>query len=364
MNAWCCAVIAIGGGEPQQPPMLEAPPIQVQADPVRRPTKTRQRAQVARQALPPINPPQGSVPLTASVRASGALPVEMNSASAPTPEPAGMEPVSYSQMQIGNERVAYEYVQPKTSWWRRVLGIRPDAPTMRPAPGQTVQTTPAQSMAASASQGVGRPMQRETWRPAEVAQTPQPPVVQPAAQSPMQTAERPTYTVRKPATMLREAADWDTSKAYPYSKQKVPAKPKLQDLPTDDSTIATVMPDDVKEEPKAVPSTEWTSEVIRKTMEHNAVPQPAKSTPAVPAAIHAEKTDRTPTFAGMVSWTQAGGGHWVLKTESGDYLLKGDPSILRLRVGDRLEVQGQVKNAEALGMPAVIVEKLSLSAKH
>ena len=364
MNAWCCAAIAIGGGESPQPPMLEAPPVQVQTEPLWRTSKIRPRAPVARQALPPINPPEGSVPLTASVRAGVPAPVDMNTPTAATLGQARMEPVSYSQMQIGNERVAYEYVQPKTSWWRRLLGIRPDAPTMRSAPGQTIQPAPPQTMAMSASQGVGRPMQRETWRPAAAAMTPPPSVVQPAAQSSMQTAERQTHTVRKPATMLRDAADWDTSKAYPYSKQKAPATPKDQEQSMLDWSTATVMPDVAKEGPKAVPSSDWTSEVIRKTMEHNAVPQSAKTPPAVAATAHAEKADRSPTFAGMVSWTQAAGGHWVLKTESGDYLLKGDPAILRLRVGDRIEVQGAIKNADALGMPAVIVEKLSLSAKR
>jgi len=96
------------------------------------------------------------------------------------------------------------------------------------------------------------------------------------------------------------------------------------------------------------------------------VPQD-KETPKAPVQTTVASTDKhgMETLTGNVGWTHVGGGSWVLKVDGGkEYLLKGDDSILRLRVGDKVEVSGVVKPSGTLGMTSVVVEKVSFSAKR
>lgn len=385
MNVWCCAAIAIGGGDEWQQPNVDGRPALKESAPNWRQTKNRPMAPVARQALPPITPPEESIPLTPTTRTGVPTYVDRG-APAQRQIAAGQALSNYSQMQIANEQVSYEYAPPKTTWWRRLLGLKPETPAMRaPAPymeqaPMMAQAPPQRPMAAPPTQYASQPMPRDPrqmssvapqstsdgWRRSEspIPQTMQPSVVE----QPMQTAERPTYTVRKPTSMMRDASDWDTSKVYPYSKPQQALKAKMQTPQVDEWGAPVVAAEPLKPEmpkpemPKA-PANDWTDDVIRRTMQNSEVRQKERSAPATTQVAHSDRIT-TNTYAGKVVWTQAAGGHWVLKTSRGDYLLKGDPDLLRLKVGDQVEVIGAVKSADAMGMPAVIVERISMSTRR
>jgi hypothetical protein len=374
MNVWCCAAIAISGGDDWSQPASDGRPVQMETAPNWRPTKTRAAAPVARQALPPITPPEESIPLSPSTRTGVPTYVDRG-APAQRPIGAGQAPANYSQMQIANEQIAYEYAPPKTTWWRRLLGLKPETPAMR-APVQYMEQAPQQlSTAAPTTQYASQPMPREPRQTVSVApqssgagwrrsESPIPHTIEPTVvEQPMRTAERPTYTVRKPTSMMRDASDWDTSKAYPYSKPQQALKSKMQTPPADEWATPTVVSEPVMQEPRKAPSPDWTDEVIRRTMQNTEARQAERSAPATTQVAHSDRMGTT-TYSGKVAWTQAAGGHWVLKTPRGDYLLKGDPDMLRLKVGDHIEVSGALKTADAMGMPAVIVERLSLSTRR
>ena len=176
-----------------------------------------------------------------------------------------------------------------------------------------------------------------------------------------QTAERSVHVVRKPqvgtTTMLRDASVWGYSDSAIKSKSPSVPPTAKSDWPTT-IDLPDASPAVMPQTPASVLPLEQSPVLVK-------VPQD-KEAPKATAQPAAATTDKhgMETLTGNVGWTHVGGGNWVLKADGKEYLLKGDDSILRLRVGDKVEVSGVVKPSGTLGMTSVVVEKVSFSAKR
>jgi hypothetical protein len=380
MSVWCCAAIILSGDAPPElpalapEPLLQAKPLRVQSAPctdcggkvLPRPPATP-RQPIARQALPPLVAPEGSVPLRASAQTPNtfAMPTADGHHSFPLQAPYGMPPVVYGG---GLDPNSVNSAPTRRPWWKRIFGREVEAPSWQMTNNSPPAMIPSTPMPATA----GRALQRQTWRtqepsPTMMAHRPAEltvqPTVRPAVEpAPTKPVVQTVHTVRKPASapssMVRDASVWEYRKPWPTSDRAaaVPAKPAPAKPVEPMAAAETSEP--VAEVPAAQPKEAWAEEVVRKTLEYSdAKGRVAEKAPDLTKRI-------SETISGRVSWSESGGGCWVLNASGKEYVLKGDPSLLRLQVGDEVEVKGVVKRGEASGATTMTVEKLSLSAKR
>jgi hypothetical protein len=184
-------------------------------------------------------------------------------------------------------------------------------------------------------------------------------------------AERSVHTVNKPVggsiSMIRDASAWGYSQPRTMTSgaTSIPAAP----MPVAAETVELPELPRPAEHP-ASGSLAWGDDVIYRTMGPISRTEPnaaARETPSVdqepgPLKAVVKESRSVQTVSGRVSRTDAGA--WVLRSDEGhEYLLNGDESVLRLRVGDRVEVSGPVI-PPVPSRPTLSVEKISFSARR
>jgi hypothetical protein len=390
MNVWCCAAFVLGAGDEPPALPLPAPSAKLEAKPMTTPIlrtetscpdcggKIRPRPPVVRQVLPSMAPPDGSRPLTTMVQSSGPVAVELPHTVSQQPTVMEAPPSMSLSSVIPTAPGAAPAVAQKAPWWKRVFARRTQQPTIsRTAEAAAVDH---HAMSATMPPTAGRALRRETWRaetlapvlvdaPKVVEVQPTTVAVQPLSpqpETPTRTAARSVHTTRKPpsapTTMIRDASVWgytgktstSDAKSQTVEKSDWPAKVELPEAPADANR------------PVAAPLPSWTDEVVRKSLDAGAErDRPTQPPVKGEATVVGRTSTAVETLAGQVGRTHADGGYWTLKTGDGkEYMLKGDDSILRLRIGDQIEVSGSVKHVDVMGMPTVAVEKMTLSAKR